>query len=695
MTAMESEPRVNILLVDDQPGKLTSYEVILGELGENLIKASSGDEALRHLLQTEVAVVLMDVCMPGLDGFELAQMIRQHPRLEKTAIILVSAVFMTDLDRLKGYHSGAVDYVPVPIIPEVLRAKVRVFADLYRKSAQLRSFNSDLEQRVQLRTAALAASSESLRKSEERFRFLAETIPSMVWITSTDGKLTYANRRWLEYRGLEAEPESPWPDGELHPDDRDAWLTEWSKHLARGERFEIEARHRRHDGVYRWFLTRAAPRRTEAGEIVCWFGVTTDIHEQKAMQQQLLDADRRKDDFLAVLSHELRNPLAPIVNAVRTMRARAIADPDLAWCRDVIERQTDSLTQLVDELLDVSRISSGKVRLQREVVDIATIVDAAVETNRPLIDARRHQLVVERPDHPVCVDGDPTRLGQVFGNLINNSAKYTDVGGCITVRIEVDPSPNGDGELAVVRVVDNGLGISPEMLPHVFQPFTQGELTIDRAQGGLGIGLSLVRSLVQLHGGTAHARSDGFGCGSEFVVRLPRVATPAPAVSATPSPAPKPEIHPTPRRILVVDDNVDSAESLALLLRCFGHDVATASDGRSALAVAATMRPEVVLLDLGMPEMSGYETAKALRRETWARDIVLIAQTGWGMEEDRRRTTESGFDLHLTKPLDGEALIQLLAEFPKSDAASPLPRAMPPDGATRGGERTNCAEAEE
>jgi PAS domain S-box-containing protein len=278
---MDPGHSVNILLVDDQPAKLVAYEVILQQLGENLVKANSGTEALRLLLQKEFAVVLMDVCMPDVDGFELARMIREHPRLERTAIILVSAVFLTDVDRLKGYHSGAVDYVPVPIIPEVLRAKVRVFADLYRKTEQLRSLNAELERRVGLRTTDLENVAADLRKSEERFRFLAETIPSMVWIAALDGAIVYANRRWLEYRGQSALPNGgQWPDNEVHADDREAWLQAWREHLASGERFEIEARHRRHDGTFRWFLTRSVPRRGANGELVCWFGVTTDIHEQ-------------------------------------------------------------------------------------------------------------------------------------------------------------------------------------------------------------------------------------------------------------------------------------------------------------------------------------------------------------------------------------------------------------------------------
>jgi two-component system CheB/CheR fusion protein len=663
---MDPNPRVNILLVDDQPSKLTTYEVILQQLGENLVKANTASEALRLLLQQEFAVVLMDVCMPDVDGFELARMIREHPRLERTAIILVSAVFNTDVDRLKGYDSGAVDYVPVPIIPEVLRAKVRVFADLYRKTEQLRALNIELEQRVGMRTTDLENTAADLRKSEERFRFLAETIPSMVWITALDGTVTYANRRWLEYRGLQQLPTGEhWPDIEVHAEDRPAWIEAWRAHLASGERFEIEARHRRPDGSLRWFLTRAEPRYGATGELICWFGVTTDIHDQKLMQQQLREADRRKDEFLALLSHELRNPLSPIRNAVHVMRRRGGTDPDLAWCRDVIERQTEHLTRLVDDLLDVSRITSGKVRLQRRPLTLDAVIATAIDTNRPLLEARQHTLVFEPPPAPVWVDGDAMRLGQVFANLVNNAAKYTEDHGRITIRIETPPRADG-GHEAVVRVQDTGHGIATSLLPVVFNLFTQGDRTLDQAQGGLGVGLALVRSLVELHGGTVEARSEGVGHGSEFVVRLP--LAPAPCDVAAP---PVPDTAAKNRReasrvVLVVDDNADSADSLAILLRCTGHQAHTAGDGVAAIEAAERLRPDAVLLDLGMPRMNGYDAARFIRQQPWGKSMVLIAQTGWGQEEDRLRAAQAGFDVHLTKPVSADELLQLLVELPRA-----------------------------
>jgi two-component system CheB/CheR fusion protein len=671
---MNNAPKVNVLLVDDQPAKLMTYEVILEPLGENLVKASSGSEALRHLLERDFAVVVMDVCMPNGDGFELARMIQDHPRLHRTAIILVSAVFMTDVDQLKGYDSGAVDYVPVPIVPEALRAKVRVFATLWRKSEQLRQLNLELERRVALRTADLENTTANLRKTEERFRFLAETIPSMLWISAVDGTITYANRRWLDYRGLTAlPPDCQWSDSEVHSEDRDSWLSAWAMHLESGKRLEIEARHRRHDGTYRWFMTGAAPRRTESGELICWFGVTTDIHDHKVLQQQLRASDRRKDEFLAVLGHELRNPLAPIRNAVQLLHKRVDTHADLVWCRDVIERQTEHMTRLVEDLLDVARITTGKVRLQRETLDIAQVVAGAVETNRPLLEARDHCLSVEGPEQPLWVDGDAMRLGQVFANLVNNSSKYTDNGGRITIRIAAEPRAEGGGDDVVVRVIDTGAGIPEPMLPALFNLFTQGERASEQMHSGLGVGLALVRTFVHMHRGVVEVYSEGAGKGSEFVVRLPRVAAPrvpAPRASVPSDAASEPAACADRcRRILVVDDNVDSTDTLAMLLRCHGHEVHTAFDGLAAVAAVEQLRPDVVLLDLRMPQMNGFEAAQQIRRQPWGKSILLVAQTGCAQEEDRQKAIAAGFDHHMTKPLNTGDLLQLLARRPCAGAS--------------------------
>jgi signal transduction histidine kinase len=540
------DDKVNILLVDDQPGKLLTYEAILGDLGENLIKANSGAEALQHLLKTEIAVVLVDVCMPTLDGFELASLIRQHPRCRKTAIIFISAVASSSLDRIKGYQSGAVDYVSVPVEPELLRARVSVFADLYRKTEALERMNIELERRVAERTAQLEV----------------------------------------------------------------------------------------------------------------------DLAERKRLENALMAADQRKDEFLAMLSHELRNPLAPIRNAVEIMGLKPLDDPHLRHCRDVIERQVEHLSRLVDDLLDVSRITRGRLKLQKKPVEVATFVARAIETAKPLFDERRQRLHVSMPEERLIVDGDLTRLSQIVGNLLNNAAKYTPDSGQISLRIETARSRGGGADEVMIRVKDNGTGIPPEMLPEVFDLFTQVDQALDRSHGGLGIGLALVRRLVEMHGGSVEGHSDGIGHGSEFFVRLPcrieRVDVKGAPGSAGDA-IKRPVIR---RRVLVVDDNEDSAETLALALQLEGCDVETAHGGQEALELAERFLPEMVLLDIGMPGMDGYEVARSIRAQPWGADMLLVAQTGWGQEEDRRRTREAGFDAHMTKPLDHSRLMSLMAQWP-------------------------------
>jgi len=533
---MNPSDRVNILLVDDQPGKLLSYEAILADLGENLIKASSGREALEILLKNDITVVLIDVSMPELDGFELAEIIREHPRYQKTAIIFVSAVHLTDTDRLMGYERGAVDYVSVPIVPELLRAKVSVFAELYRKRREAERLTHQLEERVAERTAE---------------------------------------------------------------------------------------------------LERSITRQTE-------------------MAEQLRIADRRKDEFLALLAHELRNPLAPLRNAINILRLKESQDPEVLWSRGVIERQAVQLTRLVDDLLDVSRITLGKIKLRPQALDLATVVARAVETSRPLIDAHRHELLITLPDGPVRVEGDRARLTQVIANLLNNAAKYQNDGGTIALTVERDAA------FAVITVRDRGIGIAPEMLSEIFLLFAQGERTLDRAQGGLGIGLSLVKTVVELHGGQVSAASDGPGRGSQFSIRLPCLLQELDGyrVSSDEDEIEVPECPPL--RILVVDDSRDAAESLTRLLRLGGHEVLIAHEGELALHLAATRQPSVVLLDIGLPGMDGYEVCRRLRQSGLA-NALLIAMTGYGLERDRQRSQEAGFDTHLVKPVPPSELLRMMA----------------------------------
>ncbi len=525
---------VNILLVDDQPGRLLTYRAILEPLGERLVEASSGEQALKLLMEDEYAVILLDVNMPGLDGFETAHLIHQHPRFEKTPIIFVTAVNVTDMDRLRGYKLGAVDYVMVPVIPEILRSKVVVLAELYRKRRELRDANAALE----------------AEKARELDRLNAS--------------LRDAN---AELAGL---------------------------------------------------------------------------------VDRLRDADRRKDEFLATLAHELRNPLAPLLNAVNVRRlsdATASADP----LQGLMERQLALLVRMIDDLLDVARVTQGKLELRRTPTTLRAVLDSAIETTHPLLRHDRHELRIDLPEEPLVLDGDAARLSQVFANLLNNAAKYSDPGS----PIEISARADGDATIEVA-VRDHGLGLDEAQVRSIFEMFVQAHTSADRAAGGLGIGLTLVRQLVGMHGGAVEARSAGPGKGSEFIVRLPRAAA-GTVLPATSAPDAAPAGQGTGgtvrgRRALVLDDNRDAADTLSMMLDLLGFQVRTIYDPALFEETFAAFPADAVFLDVGMPGRSGYDVAEALRAAPGGRDVLLVAVTGWGQPEDRRRTREAGFDRHLVKP---------------------------------------------
>jgi PAS domain S-box-containing protein len=397
-------------------------------------------------------------------------------------------------------------------------------------------------------------------------------------------------------------------------------------------------------------------------QTICHY--VTVAYERLRLVNQLKEADRRKDEFLATLAHELRNPLAPVRNAVQVLRMKGPDEPDLRWGRDVIERQVDHLTRLIDDLLDVSRITRNKLELRKQRVALTEVISGAVESSRPLVEECGQTLTVTLPSEPVHINGDLVRLSQVFLNLLNNAAKYTERGGQIRLTAE---RQGGD---VVVKVKDSGVGIPAEKLPRLFEMFFQVDRSLEKSQGGLGIGLSLARRLVELHGGKVEARSEGIGKGSEFIVCLPvLVDNVMPLSSREPTDNDCAQATPT-RRILVVDDNRDSADSLAMLLRLMGNEVLTAYDGLAALEVAERIRPDVVLLDIGMPRLNGYDTCHRIREQPWGRSPVMIALTGWGQEEDKRRTQDAGFDAHLIKPVDPTALMNLLDSRAKSRSAS-------------------------
>jgi signal transduction histidine kinase len=525
----------NILVIDGKGESLPGLQAALRELSRNLVRVHSAADALCQLRKEDFAAILLDLDIPGIDGFETARQIREQERSRNTPIIFLAAAADLYFPATRAYALGAVDYLLKPLTPEIIRAKVEGFVDLFEKTRQVQ------EQAEQLRQL-------------ERNQF--------------EHELAEAKQRW-----------------EL---------------------------------------------------------------------QRLRDEAQRKNEFLAMLAHELRNPLAPIRNAVQWLRLRCPTDKETRWAQDVIDRQVQHLTRLVDDLLDVSRINRGAIQLRKEAVDIDTIVARAVELAQPLIDARKHDLTVSLLSEPALLEADPARLSQALANVLNNAAKYTNEGGKIWLTFE------RDGNDLVVSVRDTGVGIPAELVPQVFDLFMQEDQSLERTQGGLGIGLTLVRTLVQLHGGTIQVFSAGPGQGSEFVMRLPVLMQTTPTKSGTKretrSKPPAP-----PRRILIVDDNADSAGSLALLLRHAGHQVETAHDGLAALTAAKAQSPEVVLLDIALPRLNGLEVARRLRGELGLSQALLVATTGYGQMEDQLRSREAGFNAHLVKPVDLEALAELLA----------------------------------
>jgi PAS domain S-box-containing protein len=419
-----------------------------------------------------------------------------------------------------------------------------------------------------------------------------------------------------------------------------------------GERVQYDKQIYLRDIGPRWIHAIYTPTFDAAGVVDGWVAVVNDITERKELEEAK-ESERRKDEFVAILAHELRNPLAPIRNAVHILRTQPLPTPDLQWAGEIIDRQIQNMTRLIDDLLDISRITQDALELRKERVDLARVVQSAVETSRPLIDAAGHQLTVSLPPSPVHVDADITRLAQVFANLLNNAAKYCERPGNIALTARCE------GDHVVVSVRDDGIGIPKEMLHRIFEMFSQVEGPVERRQGGLGIGLTIAKRLVEMHGGTIDAYSDGPGKGSEFIVRLHAVAPAAPELK--PDIDPKTIVPPQKGRILVADDNMDAATGLTRMLDNLRYETRTAHHGLQALEVASEFHPDIALLDIGMPKLSGYEVARRIRKEAWGKDMILIAVTGWGQARDRSRSFEAGFDHHLVKPVDPKFLVQLLA----------------------------------
>ena len=714
------DDRTSILVVDDLPEKLLVFRTVLEELGQDLVLVRSGNEALREVLHRDFAVILLDVNMPDIDGFETAGLIRKYKRSAHTPIIFITA-YTDEMQTALGYSLGAVDYILSPVVPEVLRSKVRVFVELHKMQRRVRRQS---EERL-----ALVAAEAARRAAEENTRrssFLARA--SRALGDSLDAEVSTRTLLQLVVPGLGCVAVLM-TLGDAHAATRTATCVHTAEGdgsriaqvdvgalppmlqdtlgRAIGSRMRVDldaavlsvlAAPGLWDGAtvpalilgaalplvignrvlgallvatdlasQEWgALDELADRAAVAFENVRLYrSLEAEIVERRQAENKLQQSNRRKDEFLAMLSHELRNPLAPIRNAVEVIRRIAPADPRLTRANDVMDRQVNHLTRLVEELLDVARISQGKIALHLEPVDLLGVIAHSVETVRPIIDARSHALSLSLPDQAVWMRGDFARLSQIVANLLNNAAKYTEDGGLIQLSLSVE----SDG-MAVISVRDNGIGIDDELLPHVFDLFEQGKRALDRAQGGLGVGLTLVQRLVEMHNGRVCASSAGAGKGAEFQVHLPCLVEVGTPVIAMQPDAPVS----TGCRVLVVDDNSDAAESIAMFLGMLGHEVKTVSDGLQALASAPVYAPRVVVLDIGLPGLDGYEVARRLRKLPQTQGALLVAVTGYGSKADQTRAIEAGFDLHLVKPADPCALADaisawLAGQLPNTTAA--------------------------
>jgi signal transduction histidine kinase len=644
------DDRADILIVDDRPDKLLVYQTILADLGERLFTADSGERALKQILERDFSVILLDVNMPGLDGLETAALIRNRSRSAHVPIIFITADFRDEAHMKRGYSLGAVDYIGSPIVPEILCAKVKVFVDLHRYTQQSKRHAEERAALAEERAARAAA-----ERMSEQWSFLAQA--SVALSESLDvGEIArvlaracvpvLADRCRVSLSDADGDGHSEfiWPEGAPPEDIANGPLviplvaggsTLGTLSLGVGARRQLEA-----DTVA--IATKLAGRAAVA-------------LDNARLYEKLREEDKRKDEFLAMLAHELRNPLAPISNAVHVLSTQ---DPDpvkLSWAREVIGRQLRQLVRLVDDLLDVARITRGKIELKIESLDVARVVAAAVETSRPTIDAQQHELTVSLPQEPLRVMGDSTRVAQVLSNIVNNAAKYTDKGGRINVAAA------REGSEIVFRVSDSGLGIPRELLKTIFEPFTQIGRTLDRAQGGLGIGLTLAQRLVEMQGGSVSAFSDGPDRGSEFTVRLPAASVAHPVEVIAPEKALLTEEAPLDLNVLIVDDNRDVADSTALLLRAAGCTVHLAYDGEEAIQSARNHHPDAVLLDIGLPKVDGYQVAERIRAEQGDHETFIIALSGYGHDEHVRQTVRAGFDCHVVKPIDPAALTYLLA----------------------------------
>jgi PAS domain S-box-containing protein len=620
-----------ILNVDDNDGARYAKTRILRSAGFHVLEAANGTDALAMVRDEEPALVLLDVKLPDINGIEVCRRIKADPDTNCVLVLQTSAALTNRADKIRGLEGGADNYLAAPIEADELIANV---------NALLR----------------MRQTQDELRESEERFRQLTDNVEDVFWMFSApDGVLAYVSPAYATIWGRSCDSlrrnHASWLDA-VHPDDRARLAGRWAA-LATQPHYDEEFRLVLPDGATRWVRDRLFAVRNARGEVYRVARVTSDVSARREMEGLLRAADANKNQFLATLAHELRNPLSPIRNAAALLGVTGDSTTERqSRAREVILRQVEHLAHLVDDLLDVARISEGKIVLRREEVNLGTVIEQAIETAGPLVAARNHRLEVQQPDCQVWVAGDPVRLAQSMGNLLHNAAKFTPVGGEIRLTVSLH------GDSVRIAVSDNGIGIAEDNLSRIFGMFAQAAVPPDRAPEGLGIGLSLVSRLLEMHGGSLRADSPGIGMGSTFTVELP-VLRIAGIESATGS-AQGEGASSEGLRVLLVDDNVDAMEMMGFLLAEMGHETWTTSDASQIEELALRHRPQVIVLDIGLPGADGYQLARMLKSHPQLKHIRLVAHTGYGSPDDRRKAQEAGFDAHLVKPAELEDLEKAL-----------------------------------
>ncbi|WP_306397292.1 response regulator [Telluria beijingensis] len=626
---MNSHP-TQILNVDDNDGARYAKTRILQSAGFDVIEAANGTDALEMVRRHLPALVLLDVKLPDINGIEVCRRIKAESDSSSVLVLQTSAALTGRADKIRGLEGGADNYLAAPIEADELIANV---------NALLRM------RRIQV----------DLRDSEERFRQLTDNIDDVFWMFSVPGReLVYVSPAYATVWGGSAEAlrqhPGAWLDA-VHADDRARLRARW-ENLADEPHYDEEFRLHGADGQVRWVRDRLFPVRNARGDVYRVARMSSDITARKEMEALLRTADSNKNQFLATLAHELRNPLSPIRNAAALLGASGEGAAERqARARDVITRQVDHLAHLVDDLLDVARISEGKIVLRNEEVDLKGVIAQAIETAGPLIGTREHSLEVQQPNDDIWVMGDPVRLAQSVGNLLHNAAKFTPAGGAIVLGVEVAGEGEGGQQRVRISVRDNGIGIDEDNLPRIFGMFAQAAVPPDRAPEGLGIGLSLVSHLAELHGGRLEAASPGIGQGSTFTIELPllRIAT---GVHEAAPQEPETGAESGGMRVLLVDDNIDAMEMMGFLLAEMGYQPLTTADAGEIEVLALRHKPQVIVLDIGLPGVDGYQVARRLKANAELAHIRLVAHTGYGSPEDRRRAQEAGFDAHLVKPAE-------------------------------------------